>query len=223
MRQTGLKLWPGGSLVSGNIADNGAGGAGTNATGIVTSWSPSFPTSAASMVADTTSIDLTGYDAVFIRALLTGTSPVFDDLQLSIMFGLFDPMGIDENSDWFAPRIVYASTATNQSNQHTALTGFGTIPTGLLTLLSDFATAEATPTVYPSTEVGRTANLAVLGYSRQVVTKYQGTPLTHSSLLLPLAGATKMAYRVRVCRISGSSASVTGVGVRLLYCGVNFD
>ena len=223
MKQTGMKLWSGGSLVSGNIADNGAGAVGTNATGIATSWSPDFPTSATSIVSDTTSIDLTGFDAAFIRILLTGTNPSFDELQLSLMIALYDPMGLDENPTYFAPRIIYLSSTTTPSNQMQAVTAFGTIPAGLFVNFADLAADSSAPIVYPSSEVARSANLAVNGFVRQLVGKYASTNLLSSVAMIPLAGATKMAYRVRVCRIAGSSASVTGVGVRPLYCGVSFD
>ena len=210
-RQTGWKLWPGGSLVSGSIADGGA-----NATGCVTEYAPSSPSTATGLLADTTHIDISGYDMVRVLAIVTGTVTSFDVLNVGLLVASFDPMSTDENPNYFIPRIHVLGAVTGADDTLPGIAATGSIPAGSLVSGAAAISSYYQPLVYPSTNVGLKSDLTG-GFNRDAVQTYAASPLTYGLWQLPLTTATKMTYRVLDCNITGASAAITGVGLRMLY------
>jgi hypothetical protein len=209
--QTGWKLWPGGSLVSGNIADGGA-----NATGCVTEYAPSCPSTGTALLADSTHIDLTSYEMVRVCAVLTGTVASFDVLTVGFLIASFDPMSPDENPNYFIPRITACAAATGADDTLPGISATGSIPAGSLISGASAISSYYQPFIYPANNIGLKSDLSN-GFNRDAVQTYGSTLLTYGLWQLPLTTATKMTYRVLDCNITGSGAAITGVGLRLLY------
>ena len=218
---TGWKLWPGGSLVSGNIADDGAGNPGTNATGSLGSsgtWVPGIPYTAASKAAETTWVDCGGYDAVRILPIVTGTIVGFNQLSMTLWPALFDPLGTDSDRGMFLPRILKATYAATPLTELGTVSSGSTLPAGRTLNGAVAITSYHQPLVYPSDWIGKPATISAVGYERDIVVAWaSGSERKAACHTLPLSGAAGMAYRVQFCNIDGSSASITGVGIRLAY------
>lgn len=216
----GLKLWPGGSLVEGNITDGGA-----SATGSVADWAPTFPYSSAGQPsADSTFIstqpDGKSWDAIGIMAAISGTaSDVEYTLALNIWMALLFPVlnGTGITASYY-PMLVQLTWASGEATMPTWADDVGPFPNGSRILngpTSDIAETFR-PLAFPRNNVPADgSNIASNGYARDSVVSAQTDNVFVGLYTIPLCGAVGALYRVNTLTIA--DADMDDIDLRLGY------
>lgn len=215
----GLRMWPGGSLVSGNITDGGP-----TATGSVASWAPSFPyTEADPPTDDSTFLDLTvngkGWDAMnvmaFLKAGASGPHTVTANVWIALLFPI---AGADGVSATYWPQIVQVAWGSDSAKMKT-WANVGPFPTGAKTMNTPSSytlTNYFRPPCYPRNNVAAAGNnIATNGYASNfaVETIEADDPMLMAKFTIPLGGATGALYRVNLLTATG--ANLTSLDFRL--------
>lgn len=217
----GLRLWAGGSLVSGDITDGGA-----SAEGSATEWQPPYPYSNASMPsADGTFVDLQpdgrGWDAVSIMAVLGGT-PSDDEafiVSLNIWVALLFPLsGASGSTATYRPEIIQLTWSSQAAASRQWAADVGPFPSEgwVLNGATSDITAIFRPLVYPRNNVQADgANIGANGFARESVISPQSSNRTIGIYTLPLCGAAGAVYRVNNLQVEDSDWA--DVDLRLGY------
>lgn len=214
-----MTLWPGGSLVSGDITDGGA-----SATGSVTTWTPGFPATSEAMAEETTLIDLggdgRGYTALEIVAFLTGTpSATPFNIGLNLWVGLYFPLAQESSSQTGnAIAQVTQLTWTSVSTAMTVAGEGGPFTEGAYGLSGPTSaiTNYFRPPCYTLNDIPRDgSNIGAAGYARDMVVTAATSNLSLAVYTIPFGRAIKAAYRVNSLLIT--DADMDDVSLQLGY------
>lgn len=215
----GLRLWPGGSLVSGGITEGGG-----SATGSVTQWEPPLPyTIDDTPQEDSTFIGFTkdgrGWDAVnIIAGLQCGAAGPFT-IDLIVWVGFIFPIisGSDSSATYWA-QVVQLNWISN-SAFHRNWGNVGPFPssTRILNTTASSLTNYFRPLVYPRTNTAASAtDLAANGFGRNTVVETVDPvedSLYSGMFTIPINGAIGAVYRVNQLIVTG--AALTSLNLRL--------
>lgn len=208
-------VWPGGSLVSGDLEDNGEGAYGDNATGAGV-WTPENPMLAATLRADDTLLPLGGADAIRVGVILTATgTPDYDNVALSIAFTFLDPIG--DGSGAMLCRVCRTDWTITTSAPGVAMPiGSGSsLPEGYLFSVGD-VTDEALDIspIFPATNIARVTSIASLGVDRTVLVEFASDNGIRAVVTLPTGGSQACIYRITACKADGADALIEDIGIR---------